>query len=52
LLASSNYTDNQGVMSMGVNAKVAMLPYKGFSMDDAIVVSESFAKKMSSQHNY
>jgi DNA-directed RNA polymerase beta subunit len=29
-----------------------MLPYKGFSMDDAIVVSESFAKRMSSQHNY
>lgn len=52
LLASSNYTDNNGVMSMGQNARVAMLPYKGFSMDDAIVVSESFAKRMSSQHNY
>lgn len=52
LLASSNYTDNQGVMSMGQNARVAMVPYKGFSMDDAIVVSESFAKRMSSQHNY
>ena len=52
LLASSNYTDDNGVMSMGQNARVAMLPYKGFSMDDAIVVSESFAKRMSSQHNY
>ena len=52
LLASSNYTDSNGVMSMGQNARVAMLPYKGFSMDDAIVVSESFAKRMSSQHNY
>jgi DNA-directed RNA polymerase beta subunit len=37
---------------MGQNARVAMVPYKGFSMDDAIVVSESFAKRMSSQHNY
>lgn len=52
LLASSNYTDKKGVMSLGKNARVAMVPYKGFSMDDAIVVSESFAKKMSSQHNY
>lgn len=52
ILASSNYTDNKGVMSMGKNARVAMVPYKGFSMDDAIVVSESFAKRMSSQHNY
>jgi DNA-directed RNA polymerase beta subunit len=30
-------------MSLGKNARVAMVPYKGFSMDDAIVVSESFA---------
>lgn len=52
LLASSNYTDDNGVMSMGKNARVAMVPYKGFSMDDAIVVSESFAKRMASQHNY
>lgn len=52
ILASSNYTDSKGVMSMGKNARVAMVPYKGFSMDDAIVVSESFAKRMSSQHNY
>jgi DNA-directed RNA polymerase beta subunit len=37
---------------MGKNARVAMVPYKGFSMDDAIVVSESFAKRMASQHNY
>lgn len=52
LLASSNYTDNKGVMSLGKNARVAMVPYKGFSMDDAIVVSESFAQRMASQHNY
>lgn len=52
LLASSNYTNNKGVMSLGKNARVAMVPYKGFSMDDAIVVSESFAQRMASQHNY
>ena len=52
LLAASNYTDDNGVMAMGKNARVAMVPYLGYSMDDAIVVSESFAKRMTSQHNY
>lgn len=52
ILASSNYTNDSGVMSMGKNARIAMVPYKGYSMDDAIVVSESFAKRMASQHNY
>lgn len=52
LLASSNYTDANGTQSMGLNARVALVPYKGFSMDDAIVVSESFAKRMTSEHAY
>ena len=45
LVASSNYTDDKGTQSMGLNARVALVPYKGFSMDDAIVVSESFAQR-------
>lgn len=52
ILASSNFTDDNGTLSMGVNARIAMVPYKGYSMDDAIVVSESFAKKMASEHSY
>lgn len=52
LLASSNFTDDAGTVSMGINARVALVPYKGYSMDDAIVVSESFAKKLTSEHNY
>lgn len=52
IVASSNYTDNDGTLSMGANARVAMVPYKGFSMDDAIVISEDFAKRMTSEHNY
>ena len=52
LLASSNFTDDNGTVSMGVNARVALVPYKGYSMDDAIVVSESFAKRLTSEHNY
>ena len=52
ILAGSNFTDDNGTLSMGVNARVAMVPFKGYSMDDAIVVSESFAKKMQSEHSY
>lgn len=52
ILAGSNYTDDNGTLSLGINARVAMVPYKGYSMDDAIVVSESFAKKMASEHSY
>lgn len=52
LLAGSNFTDDNGTLSMGVNARVALVPFKGYSMDDAIVVSESFANKMRSEHSY
>lgn len=52
VLAGSNFTDDNGTLSMGVNARIAMVPYKGFSMDDAIVVSSSFAKKLASEHSY
>lgn len=52
LLAGSNFTDDNGTVSMGINARVALVPYKGYSMDDAIVVSESFAKRLTSEHNY
>lgn len=49
LLATSNYTDGNGVMAMGVNARVGLVPYLGFSMDDAVVISEGFAKRLRSQ---
>ncbi len=52
LLAKSNYTDDNGTLALGVNARVGLIPYKGRSMDDAIVVSESFAKRLTSQHLY
>lgn len=52
LVASSNYTDKNGTTAFGVNARIGLVPYKGWSMDDAVVVSESFAKKMASDHMY
>lgn len=52
LLATSNYTDENGNPAFGINAYVAYVPYRGFSFEDAFVISESFAKKLISQHMY
>lgn len=52
ILAKTNFTDNNGTLNMGLNARVGFVPYKGWSMDDAVVISEDFAKKMTSQHMY
>jgi DNA-directed RNA polymerase subunit beta len=52
LMAKSNYTDDQGTLALGLNARVGLLPYKGHSMDDAVVISDSFAKRLTSDHAY
>jgi len=52
LLAGSNYTDPKGALAMGVNARVGLTPHKGFSMDDAISISESFAKRLTQEALY
>ena len=52
LLARSNYTDAKGTLALGKNLRVALIPYKGHSMDDAIVISASAAKKLTSDHAY
>jgi DNA-directed RNA polymerase beta subunit len=52
LLATSNFTDRNGTTALGKNTRVAYLPYKGFNFEDAIVISESFAKRASSAHMY
>lgn len=52
ILAKTNYTDDNGVLAVGVNARTAIIPYKGWTMDDAVVISEDFAKKLSSHQVY
>ena len=47
MMAASSYSDDNGVQSMGLNARIALVPWRGFSMDDAVPVSESFAKRLS-----
>ena len=37
---------------MGLNAKIAIVPYKGWSYEDGVVISEDFAKKLASEHMY
>lgn len=51
-LTVSNFTDDKGTLAMGANARVGLVPYKGYSMDDSVVVSESFAKRLSQQAMY
>ena len=52
LLARSNYTDDAGTTALGKNARVAYLSWQGKNFEDAIVISESFANKMRSEHMY
>lgn len=52
LLARSNYTDHEGTTALGMNARVAYLPDEGYNYEDAISISESFARRMRSQHAY
>jgi len=50
ILAKSNYTDDEGTLALGLNARIGVVPYRGFSLDDSIAVSEQFAKRLSSDH--
>jgi len=52
ILASSNYTDDKGVAAMGTNLRTGWLSWKGGTYEDAIVVSESAAKKLTSTTMY
>lgn len=51
-LVRSNYTDDRGVTALGLNARTAYWPYKGYVYEDAIAVSESMAKRLTSEHLY
>lgn len=50
MLAASNYVDDGGTIATGINARIGLVPYKGWSMDDALPVSESFAKRMTASN--
>lgn len=48
-IADSNFT-RDGVLALGTNLRTAYMPWKGLNFEDGIVVSESAAKKLTSNH--
>lgn len=52
LLAKSNYTDHHGNLALGRNVLAALHAYDGLTHEDAIVISESAAKKFASEQMY
>jgi DNA-directed RNA polymerase beta subunit len=52
LLAGSNYTDDKGLAAPGRNLRVGYLNYQGYNFEDAVVISQSAAKKLTSEHMY
>jgi DNA-directed RNA polymerase beta subunit len=52
LLAQSNYTDKTGATALGRNARTAYVSWQGKNFEDAVVISEGFARKMASEHMY
>ena len=49
VIADSNYT-RDGNLALGTNLRVSYLPYKGYNFEDGIVISNSAAKKLTSEH--
>lgn len=52
ILAKTNYTDDNGDLAIGLNARVAVVPYKGWTYEDSLVVSQDFANRMASEQMY
>ena len=52
LLARSNFTDAEGDIALGINARIAFIPWRGYNFADGFVISESFAKRIASEHMY
>lgn len=51
-LASSNYTDKTGTAALGINLRSGWISWKGGTYEDAVVISEEAAKKLTSTTMY
>ncbi len=49
LVADTNFTRN-GKLALGKNLEVSYMPYQGYNFEDGIVISETAAKKLTSEH--
>ena len=52
LLANSNYTDGRGTAALGLNTRVMYIPFRGLNFEDAVVISQTYANRLKSQHMY
>lgn len=52
LLATSNYTDARGHTALGRNLRTAYIPFRGLNFEDAVVISETAARRLTSEHMY
>jgi DNA-directed RNA polymerase beta subunit len=50
-LADTNFTKD-GTLALGKNLSVGYMPYYGFNSNDAVVISEGAARKLTSRHMY
>lgn len=48
MVAENNF-QNQGELALGINARIAYMPWKGYNFEDSVVVTESFANRMTSE---
>ncbi len=49
ILATSNYTDKHGMLALGKNLRTAVMPYRSGNFEDALVVTESGARKLDAE---
>jgi DNA-directed RNA polymerase subunit beta len=49
LVADTNFSKN-GTLALGANLRVGYIPFKGYNFEDGVVISETAAKKLSSEH--
>lgn len=49
MVADTNFSKN-GTLALGANLRVAYVPFKGYNFEDGVVISETAAKKLSSEH--
>ena len=48
-ITDTNFTKN-GVLALGTNLRTAYMPWKGLNFEDGIVISETAARKLTSNH--
>jgi len=49
VIADTNFTRG-GTLALGTNLRVAYMPWKGYNFEDGIVISQTAAKKLTSDH--